>query len=193
MVCLVAGPILTYQQPAGVRTWAMGVYLSCLTALFGISAAYHRPTWQPKARAWMRRLDHAGIYLQIAGTYTPICLLAIGGEAGRRLLWLGWIGAAVGIVKSLFWVHAPKPLSALLYVGLGWLVVGEWTALRAALSLQNLVLLFAGGVMYTLGAAIYSLKRPDPWPATFGYHEIFHTLVVAAAACHFGIVLGLAR
>ncbi len=191
LICLVAAPILTLQQPPGVRTWAIGVYTGCLTALFGISAAYHRPTWQPAARARMRRLDHAGIYLQIAGTYTPMCLLAIGGETGRRLLWLVWLGAAAGVVKSLLWVHAPKPLSALLYVGLGWLVVSEWPTLRAVLSTRDLALLFAGGVLYTLGAVIYSLKRPDPVPKVFGYHEIFHTLVVAAAICHFVMIQSL--
>jgi hemolysin III len=190
-VALVAGGALTALSPAGRPTLAASIYSACLAALFGISAAYHRPTWNPVQRQWMRRLDHAGIYLQIAGTYTPICMLAVPAPAGVRLLWMVWAGALLGIFKSLVWIRAPKALSALLYVLLGWAVVSEWTVVRAGVGDRGLTLLLVGGVLYTLGAVVYARKSPDPWPKVFGYHEIFHVLVIAAALCHYAIVLRL--
>lgn len=190
-LALVAGAALTALAPAGTATWAALVYSVCLAALFGISSAYHRPMWTPVARQRMRRLDHAGIFLMIAGTYTPICLLAVQGAPGERLLWVVWAGAALGVLKSLVWINAPKALMALLCVLLGWAVVGEWTAVYAGIGTTGAQLLLGGGVLYTLGAVVYALKRPDPFPATFGYHEIFHALVIAAAVCHFFIVRAL--
>lgn len=190
-VALVAGGALTALAPAGRPTLAAAVYSTCLAGMLGISAAYHRPTWNPVQRQRMRRLDHAGIYLQIAGTYTPICMLAVPAPAGDRLLGLVWAGALLGIVKSVLWVHAPKPLSALLYVLLGWAVVAEWSAVRAGIHDRGVTLLLVGGVLYTLGAVIYARKGPDPWPTVFGYHEIFHVLVILAAACHYAVVLPL--
>ena len=191
-LALVAGGALTASQPAGLARLAVGVYATCLAGMLGISAAYHRPSWSPIARQRMRRLDHAGIFLQIAGTYTPICLLGVRGAAGDRLLLVVWAGAGLGIVKSIFWAHAPKPLTALICVALGWTVVGAWTPVRVAIGASGVGLLLAGGVLYTAGALVYAAKRPNPSPRVFGYHEIFHALVVVAAVCHFEMVRALA-
>lgn len=160
-----------------------------MTGLFAISAVYHVPMWTPARRQWLRRLDHAAIYLQIAGTYTPICLLALPAAAGESLLSAIWCAATAGIAKSILWVRAPKPVSAALYVGLGWAVVARWQAVVTGLGPVGFALMLCGGVLYTVGAVIYALRKPDPMPQVFGYHEIFHALVIAAAACHFVMVV----
>ena len=191
-LALVAGGALTASQPAGIARLAVAVYATCLAGMLGISAAYHRPRWSPLARQRMRRLDHAGIFLQIAGTYTPICLLGVRGAAGERLCLLVWAGAGLGIVKSIFWAHAPKPLTALICVVLGWAVVGQWAPVRAAIGSSGVALLLVGGILYTAGALVYAAKRPNPSPRVFGYHEIFHAFVLVAAGCHFEVVRSLA-
>jgi len=190
-VALVAGTALALQQDSPRATLAMAVYGASLTFLFAVSATYHRPNWQPGPRRWMRRLDHAGIYLLVAGTYTPICVVGMPEESGQRLLWLVWGGAAVGIVKSMFWAHAPRALSAALYVLLGWAVVSEWADVRASIGPLGVRLLLGGGVLYSLGAVVYARKSPSPWPLVFGYHEVFHALVIGAAACHFAVIARL--
>src|SRR5262249_35176297 len=148
------------------------VYGLCLCALFGVSAVYHRWNWSPAARSWMRRLDHATIFLFIAGSYTPLCALGIGGDQGRRLLTPVWLGAALGSAQSIFWIRAPKAIAALAYVAFGW--AGVWTLprLHSVIGMRGLVLLVASGAAYTLGALVYALRRPDPAPTVFGYHEI---------------------
>jgi hemolysin III len=171
---------------------AANVYGVSLVSLFVVSAVYHRPTWTPRSRLFMRRLDHAAIFLLIAGTYTPMCLLLVPGT-GRVILAVVWSGAALGIVQSVFWVHAPKPLVAAAYVVLGWVVVPVLPTLSGTLGAGAVALLAAGGGLYTLGAVIYATRRPDPFPRVFGYHEIFHALVIAAAACHFTVVAGAIR
>jgi hemolysin III len=171
---------------AAARTAAM-IYGASLFALFAVSATYHRPTWSPRARLVMRRLDHSAIFLLIAGTYTPFCLL-MGGRQGRVLLAVAWTGAALGVLQSVFWVKAPKPLIAVLYVVLGWVIVPVLPAMRASLGGVGLGLLAGGGLAYTVGAVVYATRRPDPFPRVFGYHEIFHALVVVAAVCHFAAV-----
>jgi len=190
-VTLIAGPLLFAFAPAGRAAWAAVAYAVCLSALFGASALYHRPHWQPRARARMRRVDHAAIYLLIAGTYTPIAALAVSGAAGARLLWLAWGGAVLGIAKSLLWPQAPRALTAAIYVALGWLFVAEGGAVARGLGAAGLALLLGGGALYTAGAVIYARRCPDPAPRVFGYHEIFHALVVAAAMLHFGAVARL--
>ncbi len=165
---------------------AANVYGASLFALFGVSALYHRPTWAPRARLVMRRLDHSAIFLLIAGTYTPLCLL-LGGRAGPTLLVAVWSGAALGLVRAIFWPRAPRWLAAALYVSLGWAVLPVLPALHLALGWGALALLGGGGLLYTLGAVIYAVRRPDPFPRVFGYHEVFHALVVAAAACHLAV------
>lgn len=185
-----AGPMLVAMTP-GHAAWATGIYAACLAALFGISALYHRPEWPPATRRWLRRLDHAAIYLMIAGSYTPICFFGLGAEAGMAVLRWIWLAAVAGIAKTLFWVHAPKPLNVALYLVFGG--IGAWFLPEVATRSgpAPICLLTAGGVIYALGAVVYALKRPDPVPHTFGYHEIFHGCVILAALCHFLAILQL--
>jgi hemolysin III len=164
------------------------VYSISQASLFGISALYHRPNWGSVGRTRMRRLDHAAIFVSIAGTFTPICMLAIQNVGGMKLLVIVWMAAAAGIMQSLFWVKGPKCLSALLYVVMGWLALPYLSEINAALGTVSTGLLIAGGVIYTIGAVIYATKRPNPLPAYFGYHEIFHLLVIIAAICHFSVI-----
>ena len=183
---------LAFLASPGTARIAAHVYGASLFGLFLVSALYHRPTWPPRARLVMRRLDHSAIFFLIAGTYTPFCLL-LPAPAGERLLVIVWSGAAIGVLRSVLWVHAPKPLAAAVYVLLGWVVVPVLPSLYAALGAGALALLVAGGAAYTLGAVVYATRRPDPFPRVFGYHEVFHALVVAAAACHFVVAASAIR
>jgi hemolysin III len=153
--------------------------------MFGVSALYHRVTWRsPRARAWMRRLDHSTILLLIAGTYTPFALLAFDGWVADTVLIVVWAGAAAGLVLNLLWVDAPKWLTAAVFVALGWVGVLALPELFDV-GVAPAMLVFLGGGLYTLGALAYATRRPNPVPHVFGYHEIFHLLVVLAAAAHF--------
>ncbi len=181
---LVAWIALVAAAPSPRARLAATVYGATLLALFTISALYHRPTWAPRARLFWRRLDHSAIFLLIAGTYTPFCLL-LGGAAGSALLAVVWTGAAAGVVQAVAWPTAPKPLVAVVYVALGWVVIPVVPILRLQLGPAFIALLAAGGITYSLGAAVYALRRPDPFPRVFGYHEVFHALVVLAAVLHF--------
>jgi len=165
------------------------VYGASLVILFAVSAAYHRPFWPPGRRAVWRRIDHSAIFLLIAGTYTPLCLL-LGGSLGATLLALVWGGALLGVLRSVFWPRAPRWVIAGLAVALGWAVVPVLPALGGALGAGGLALLFAGGAAYTLGAVVYARRWPNPSPRVFGYHEVFHLMVIVAAACHYAVVAG---
>jgi hemolysin III len=186
---LVGWILLAARAASTAAAVAAHVYGASLFALFAVSAAYHRPNWPPRARAVMRRLDHSAIFLLIAGTYTPMCLL-LGGTTGWTLLAAVWVGAALGVLQSVFWAKAPKWLVAALAVALGWAVVPTLPTLWAALGGGALSLLLAGGLAYTAGAVVYARRRPDPFPRVFGYHEVFHALVIAAAVCHYAVVAG---
>lgn len=164
------------------------VYTIGLAGLLGVSALYHRPHWNVVARKWMRRLDHSMIFVLIAGTFTPVCLLALPDPHGINLLKITWMVAAFGTLQSLFWVTAPRWLSAILYVGFGWLIFPYLPELRASFSTNSIWMLFWGGLAYTLGAIVYALRRPDPSPRVFGYHEIFHLFVIIGAIFHFIMV-----
>jgi hemolysin III len=164
------------------------VFAAALAAMFGISALYHRLTWQPRARRLMRRLDHTAIYLLIAGTYTPFVLLALSGAWRWTLLPIVWGGALVAIVFKVAWIDAPKWLDAAIGVSLGWIGIVGLPALWAHSGPAGVGLLALGGVLYTAGALIYAARRPDPAPAVFGYHELFHLFVIAAAACQYAAV-----
>ncbi|DBA74309.1 TPA: hypothetical protein ACH3X1_011084 [Trebouxia sp. C0004] len=192
----IAAPVgLLLTLKATSRKAAIGslVYTASLVVLFSISALYHRPTWQPQQRKWMRRFDHAAIFFLIAGTYTPICLLALPGSPGEQLLVTVWAGALIGVAQSLFWVTAPKSLVTVLYLLLGWAGVKSVGQLRDT----SVLLVACGGAAYTLGdwvvpaAIVYAMKRPNPVPKTFGYHEIFHALVIVASMFHFTAVARL--
>lgn len=182
---------LIATAPAGLPTVAATVYALSFVTLFGASALYHRPTWSPERRLVLQRIDHSAIFVLIAGTYTPIALLAVPPDIGHRLLWIVWSGAALGVLKSVFWTDAPKPLLAGLCVLLGWAMVAEWSAVVAGLGEVGAALIIVGGALYTVGAVVYALQWPDPLPRTFGYHEVFHILVIAAALCHATLVVGL--
>jgi hemolysin III len=183
---------LVVAAPRGAATAAAAVYGGSLVFLFSASAFYHRPFWPPRARELVGRIDHAAIFLLIAGTYTPFCLL-LGPTLGRALLAFVWTIAAGGVLLSLLWCHAPKKGMAAIYVLYGWTIVPVVPALRASVGGGTLALLLLGGLFYTVGAAVYAYRRPDPLPRIFGYHEIFHLLVVAAAACHYLVVSAVVR
>ncbi|MGV3623330.1 MAG: PAQR family membrane homeostasis protein TrhA [Archangium sp.] len=172
------------SRAEGPLFWACVVYLITLCGQFAVSALYHRPTWQPAARQWWRRLDHAFIMLLIAGTGTPLAV-ALPPEARHSLLLVLWGGATLGVLRALVWISAPKWVAALLAASLAWLMWPYTTALGAALGDVTVRWIVFGGVLYTLGAVAYAVKKPNPWPATFGYHEVFHAFVILAAACHF--------
>jgi hemolysin III len=164
---------------------SLGLYAICVTGLFGVSALYHRRLWSPVARRWMRRLDHSMIFLLIAGTYTPFAVLALGGETATILLVVLWSGALVGVTITLCWIDAPHWLVAAVCAVLGWTAVAALPAVADSLGWGAVLLIAAGGVLYRAGAAVYALKRPDPVPAVFGFHEVFHVLVVLAALAHY--------
>jgi hemolysin III len=168
---------------------AVSVYAVTLVALFGVSALYHRVNWNSiSTRRWMRRLDHSMIFMLIAGTYTPFALLALHGALALAILVAVWMGTLTGAIFNLVWSAAPKWLRAVLYISLGWVAVAAMPQLAAAIGIAGLVLLALGGVLYTAGAVIYGVKRPDPVPAVFGYHEVFHALVIAAAAIQYAVI-----
>lgn len=186
-----AGTILVTMAQGSRALVASLVYSFCLAALFGISSLYHRVQWSQQSRVWLRRLDHAAIFIFIAGTATPICLLGLSPEVGRELLSLFWACATLGVLKELLWVQAPKWVSAVFYVLMGWLAGPYMSAFFSDLGLANTWFLVAGGVVYTLGALIYAMKWPDPFPRFFGYHEVFHLLVMIASAFHFVVIYRL--
>ena len=188
-VSLATGAALVLAAPAGRATLATAVYAASVAGLFGASALYHRVDWASvAARRWMRRLDHSMIFFLIAGTYTPFALLALDGTLATVILIAVWAGAGAGMVMKLVWIDAPKWLVALTYVLLGWVAVAAFPQMLSSLGITATSLVAAGGVLYTVGAVVYALRRPDPAPRVFGYHEIFHALVIAAAALQFAVV-----
>jgi hemolysin III len=161
------------------------VFAASVTAMFGASALYHRVLWRPRVRPWIRRLDHAMIFALIAGTYTPFGLIVLKGSWRISILAVVWSGAAVAIVVKFAWVNAPKWVAASIAIALGWVGGIVFPQILARVGAGGTTLLLVGGIAYTVGAVVYALKRPDPVPAVFGYHEIFHALVVAAVACQY--------
>jgi hemolysin III len=153
--------------------------------MLALSALYHRITWSPHARLRMRRADHAGIYVLIAGTYTPVGLLALHGTLQLVVLGIVWSGAAAAILLKLFWVHAPKWLSAVIAIGLGWIGVAAIPQLVRVDGIAPVVLIAAGGLAYTCGGIVYARRKPDPFPAVFGYHELFHALTLVGLALQY--------
>jgi hemolysin III len=170
-------------------TLAVAIYAVSLSALFGTSALYHRVNWtRPNVRRWMRRLDHSMIFLLIAGTYTPFALLALHGTLATAILVVVWTGAVAGAIVEMIWIEHPKWVSVLIYMSLSWVVVFAFPSLWTSLGAAGAMLLVVGGALYTAGAVVYATQRPNPNPAIFGYHEIFHLFVIAAAVAHFSAI-----
>ena len=184
VVALVVG-ILLVAAADGRRLAAAAIFAGSAVAMLGASALYHRVTWSPRVRPWMRRLDHAGIYLLIAGTYTPVGLLSLHGSLQTVVLAVVWGGAGAAILAKLCWVGSPKWLSAVIGISLGWVGVAAMPQLAGTAGPAAVALLGAGGLAYTAGAVVYARRKPDPVPAVFGYHELFHALTLVALACQY--------
>jgi len=180
-----AGTALVALAPTAYAAVAAAIYAASLVVLLTVSAVYHRFQWTPRVRTWLRRADHASIFLLIGGSYTPIAMLALGGDAGRHLLIVIWCGVALGVLVSMLWPGAPKWVSAALAIAVGWTIVPYLGAVGRALDTTEIWLIALGGIAYTVGAVVYAAKRPNPWPRSFGYHEIFHALTLVGAGLHF--------
>ena len=187
-VSVPCGVGLILAASGGRARLAAAIYAVAVSALLGTSALYHRVTWRPAARRWMRRLDHSMIFVLIAGTYTPVALLALKGTLASAILIVLWAGALGGVVFKLVWIDAPKWLLAAVYVVLGAVSAAVLGELPAAIGWLGVAGLGVGGLLYTAGAVVYASERPNPAPAVFGYHEVFHVLVIAAAALHYAVI-----
>ena len=185
---LTLAPILIVFTPGIANRFIMATYAVAIVGLFGISALYHRNDWGPRGAAIVRRLDHAMIFVATAATHTPIALIALPNRPGWTLFAIVWGGALVGILFRLTFVRAPYWLVSIPYVVVGWSSLFVINHVWSSLHLAAFILLLVGGVLYTAGAIIYALHRPNPWPTHFGYHEIFHALTIAAAACHYVVI-----
>jgi hemolysin III len=188
-VSLAAGAGLVLEAGSARARIAVTVYALSVAALFGTSALYHRVNWRTLgARRWMRRLDHTMIFVLIAGTYTPFGLLVLRGTLGVVILVAVWSAALAGAVFKLLWIDAPGWLGAATYVAIGWIALVAFPELLDRLGLAAFAALALGGVLYSVGAVIYAHKRPDPVPTVFGYHELFHLLVILAAALQYAVI-----
>ena len=190
-VAVAAGIVLIVLAEGPAAKWAAAVFMATSVLLFGNSALYHRFNWKPTTKAVLKRIDHANIMLLIAGTYTPIAVLALPPQKGLLLLALVWSGALLGILFRVFWINAPRWLYVALYLLLGWAAVMYLVDLLQA-SVAMMVLVIVGGLLYTGGAVCYALKKPNPWPGHFGFHEIFHVCTVLAFLCHWTACLLIA-
>jgi hemolysin III len=189
-ISLACGAALVLFNAGHARTLVSAiVYAVAVSALLGTSALYHRVHWQrPNVRVWMRRLDHSMIYVLIAGSYTPFALLAMHGTLSTVVLALAWGGALAGVLRELVWANAPKWVSAITYMALGWVAVITLGQLMSSIGLLAVSLVALSGLFYTVGAVVYARERPNPLPGVFGYHEVFHALVILAAAIHYAVI-----
>jgi hemolysin III len=184
-LALAAGVVLIVLAPTGPATFAAAAYVATAVVLFTTSAIYHRGNWSPLAESRLKRLDHANIFLLIAGSYTPFGVLALHGDTRVAVLTAVWGTALLGVAFRVFWVDAPRWLYVALYLGLGWAAGFFVPQLIHGAGLPAFVLIATGGLLYTLGGVVYGLKRPNPSPKWFGFHEIFHACTVAAFACQY--------
>ena len=188
-VSLGMGLLLILAASGQREVAATAIYAGSVAGLLGTSALYHRVNWsRAGARRWMRRADHAMIFVLIAGTYTPFALLVMDDPLATAILIAVWSGAAAGIILQFAWIDAPRWLSVLVYMLLGWVAIATVPDLLEGLGLTATLLVATGGLLYTVGALVYALRRPDPAPAIFGFHEIFHALVIAAAALQYAVI-----
>lgn len=190
-VTIVAGIVLLLSAEGSAARWSSLVFVLSSMLLFGNSALYHRFDWSPRTKVILKRIDHANIFLLIAGSYTPIAVLALPPAKSTLLLSLVWGGAILGIGFRVFWIHAPRWLYVPLYLALGWgavMFIVDFFQANAAM----MTLIVIGGLCYSVGAVIYGMKRPNPVPGVFGFHEIFHTLTVVAFLCHWAAIMIIA-
>jgi len=187
-VSLGAGAALVLAASGTTAVIAMSIYAFSLSAILGTSALYHRVTWTPEVRRWKRRLDHTMIFVFIAGTYTPFALLVMHGSLASAVLVVVWTTAAAGMILNLVWISAPYWFSAVVYLGTGWVAIVTLPQLWNEIGPAGVGLIALGGALYTAGAVVYARRKPDPRPQVFGYHEIFHVLVIAAAAVQYAAV-----
>jgi hemolysin III len=182
------GVVLILQAETSLGRAAAVVFAASVVTMFGASGLYHSPPWPERPRRWLRRIDHAGVYGLIAGTYTAFGLLALKGNWRPVVLGIVWIGALAAIVFKFSWIDAPTWISSVIGVALGWVGVIVFPQLLGEIGLGASLLVLAGGLLYTAGAIVYAFRRPDPYPAVFGFHEVFHVLVIAAVACQYSAV-----
>ena len=187
-IAIALGALLVWRANGGREVAATAIYAAGICGLFGVSALYHRVTWRPRARAWMRRLDHSMIFVFIAASITPFALLVADGALATIMLCVAWGGAIAGIVLSLAWIGAPRWVSAVVYIGLGALGAIMAPEIWNDLGWLPVAGIALGGILYATGAIIYATERPNPAPSIFGYHEVFHTLVAGAAASHYAVI-----
>lgn len=183
-VFLVASVVLVAMSPTTASRWANTVFGVAAVLLFGTSAVYHRGTWSPRVAGVLRRLDHTNIFLVIAGTYTPLAVLLLPPATARTLLLVVWTGAVLGLLARIFWLNAPRWVYVPIYLALGWVAVGFFPQFWVTGGPAIVYLIGVGGLAYTVGAIVYGLKRPDPSPRWFGFHEIFHVLTVIGCGTH---------
>ncbi|HEY4223767.1 MAG TPA: hemolysin III family protein [Myxococcota bacterium] len=191
-LALIAGIALVAWAPSARAAWACALFAGSLTAQMTVSAVYHRILWSPIAYARMRRADHAAIFVLIAGSASPFALLSMPADLGDELLLLFWGGAAVGIAVTMWWTARPRWLIAVLCVVLGWAGAPIWLDKRSELDRETVMLLVSTGIIYSVGALCYALKRPRLWRATFSYHELFHAFTLVAAVVNFCAVARVA-
>ncbi|HEX9548511.1 MAG TPA: hemolysin III family protein [Acidimicrobiales bacterium] len=193
VLAIPASIVLVVLARAGTDRAAAIVYGIGLCALFGVSASYHRGHWSERAKRWWQRADHGTIFVMIAATYTPICLVLLHGSTGTKLLWAVWIAAGVGLVLALAGISMKYGIGFFLYLAMGWVAAFAMPEIARRASPTEIVLLLSGGLAYTVGAVILAGRWPNPFPRIFGYHELWHSLVIAASACHYVVILAVLR
>jgi hemolysin III len=193
VVAVPAALVLVLAARSGLATAAAAVYGLSLVTLFGVSGSYHRLGHTGRMQVWLRRADHASIYFLIAGSYTPVALVGIGGAEGWAMVALVWAAALAGGLMKLVWFDRTRVAGWILYLGMGWVVIFATPILVSHLGGAQLVLLAAGGIGYTLGAIVLGRRWPDPLPRVFGYHEVWHAMVIVAAALHYAAILDIVR
>jgi len=192
-LAVVGGIVLVALSPSGQARTTTAIFSVTAALLFGISGLYHRGKWSPRAHATLMRLDHASIFLIIAGTYTPFTVLLLPDQTARTLLWIVWVGAVLGVAFRVLWVGAPRWLYTPVYLALGWVAALYLPEFFSAGGAAVLLLIMAGGALYSIGGVVYALRRPNPSPRWFGFHEVFHALTLAAFTTHYIAVFLVAR